>query len=604
LASKLWFSIVLNGAGTAWADDLQVLVDGKPLPDRPWIDRESDHEFDHGSHIGLSDLTSLQIDNLVTLGKVWGFLKYYHPQITAGRRQWDYDLFRVMPAILEAHDRSEANNTLLHWIYGLDDIGKCDSCASLESRDNNLSPQLDWIFDHELLGVNLSQRLLSIRDNRPADGKRYYASGQPGLNRLSFDHELDYGQMKIPDAGFQLLALYRFWNVIRYWSPYRDDVMKEDWDLVLSSYIPRMALAKDAITYQRELAALIASAHDTNANLWNALEMIPPVGACQLPVNLRFLNAPSYDQVVVVGYSAESGHLTGLKRGDIVIEIDGKPLSQILPTITRFYAASNQSAQFRDIARYLTRGDCIPTTLRIRRDGEELTIITSRTPTVSLDLSTGATHDLRGPAFRMLSSKVAYLKLSAFKASEVRSYIEAAANTLGLIIDLRNYPAEPAVFELGQHLIDNSREFARFTTADLSNAGRFQWSGTAVLNPKPPRYLGKVVILVDEITQGQAEFAAMAFRTVPGSLIIGDTTSGAVGNMLPISMPGGLRSSISGNGVFYPDKKPTQSVGILPDFVVRPTVAGVRTGRDEILELALRQILGPEVPAAAIEQLI
>jgi hypothetical protein len=39
---------------------------------------------------------------------------------------------------------------------------------------------------------------------------------------------------------------------------------------------------------------------------------------------------------------------------------------------------------------------------------------------------------------------------------------------------------------------------------------------------------------------------------------------GANGNVSSIPLPGGQRSMISGIGVFYPDKKPTQRVGIIP----------------------------------------
>ena len=48
-------------------------------------------------------------------------------------------------------------------------------------------------------------------------------------------------------------------------------------------------------------------------------------------------------------------------------------------------------------------------------------------------------------------------------------------------------------------------------------------------------------------------------------------------------------------GVFYPDGAPTQRVGILADVEVLPTVAGIRAGRDEVLEAAIRQI-APELP--------
>ena len=58
---------------------------------------------------------------------------------------------------------------------------------------------------------------------------------------------------------------------------------------------------------------------------------------------------------------------------------------------------------------------------------------------------------------------------------------------------------------------------------------------------------------------------------------------------------------ISGIGVFYPDKTPTQQVGIIPNIEVRPTIEGIRAGRDEVLEAALRQVLGADIPDAQIQ---
>jgi hypothetical protein len=49
---------------------------------------------------------------------------------------------------------------------------------------------------------------------------------------------------------------------------------------------------------------------------------------------------------------------------------------------------------------------------------------------------------------------------------------------------------------------------------------------------------------------------------------------------------------------------PTQRVGIVPDIDVKPTVAGIRAGRDEVLEAGIREILGPGVPLSDIQKLI
>src|SRR5262249_55740179 len=160
-----------------------------------------------------------------------------------------------------------------------------------------------------------------------------------------------------------------------------------------------------------------------------------------------------------------------------------------------------------------------------------------------------------------------------------------------LIIDIRNYPSEFVVFALGQLLVDQETEFARFTAGDLSNPGAFHWRGAPLtLKPNTPHFAGKVIVLVDEVSQSQAEYTTMAFRSSPRAKVIGSTTAGADGNVSQIPLPGGLRSMISGIGVFYPDKKPTQRLGILPDIEVRPTIAGIREGRDELMEEAIRQI--------------
>ena len=57
-----------------------------------------------------------------------------------------------------------------------------------------------------------------------------------------------------------------------------------------------------------------------------------------------------------------------------------------------------------------------------------------------------------------------------------------------------------------------------------------------------------------------------------------------------LPLPGGVVSRFSGLGVFYPDGSPTQRIGIVPDVVATPTIDGVREGRDDVLEAALREL--------------
>jgi C-terminal processing protease CtpA/Prc len=95
----------------------------------------------------------------------------------------------------------------------------------------------------------------------------------------------------------------------------------------------------------------------------------------------------------------------------------------------------------------------------------------------------------------------------------------------------------------------------------------------------------------------------MAFRASPHATVVGSTTAGADGNVSAFALPGGLHTMIS-VGVFYPDKRPTQRIGIVPDRTVNPTIESIRAGRDEVLEEGARQILGAETSLEVIQRMI
>jgi hypothetical protein len=112
------------------------------------------------------------------------------------------------------------------------------------------------------------------------------------------------------------------------------------------------------------MMALIARVNDTHANLWSSLDARPPVGTCQLPVRIRFIE----NKAVISEYTnAEAGHATGLQIGDIIDAIDGVTVADLVERWTPYYAASNQPTRLRDIAQSMTKGDCAAVTLRVSR---------------------------------------------------------------------------------------------------------------------------------------------------------------------------------------------------------------------------------------------
>jgi hypothetical protein len=160
--------------------------------------------------------------------------------------------------------------------------------------------------------------------------------------------------------------------------------------------------------------------------------------------------------------------------------------------------------------------------------------------------------------------------------------------TDAIIFDLRNYP-DFLLYELGNYLLPQAKPFSRFTQADMEYPGILKWSSNLMIGPgcNEEYYRGNVILLFNEETISRAEFTAMSLEVHPNSIKVGSQTAGADGNIANIKLPGQIETWITGIGVYYPDGTPAQRTGILPDIEVTPTVAGIREGRDEVLEAAL-----------------
>ena len=90
----------------------------------------------------------------------------------------------------------------------------------------------------------------------------------PNIGNPEFRNEDPYSNMPYPDAGFRLLSLFRYWNMIEYFFPYKP-LIKENWNDVLREFVPRFVEAKDEAAYQLAALELIARVKDTHATLQN-----------------------------------------------------------------------------------------------------------------------------------------------------------------------------------------------------------------------------------------------------------------------------------------------------------------------------------------------
>ena len=582
-AEEIYVAGILVGKGKAWFDDFRVLIDGEDIETRPEVvislpPAQLDTAFDAGSGIVLDTLSARQLDNLFALGKVWGYLKYRHPEVAQGNLNWDYELLRILPPTSEG----DFMTRLSAWMPPVPENGKPRSGADSTQRVK-LPPPVDWIQEASWLGEEVRRRLEEAR-TAPVPMSHYYLSFVEGVRNPVFQNEDGYPRMAWTDDGFKLLALFRYWNMIEYWFPYRH-LMDANWDAVLREFIPRMTVADDELSYKLTLLDLIGRIQDTHANIWQADSVLMRFhGERAVPVKLSFMD----DQPVVIKTFDVLDSAATIGVGDVITEIDGQPVSALVEEKSAYAPASNRPTQLRDVAHRLLRTNepRLPVIFKNERG-------TFREEIATVDLKEHPLNfgALKGPSHRELSDDIGYIYPGTLAPGEIDSIMTGFMDKKGLIIDLRCYPSQFIVFSLGKYLMPKPTEFAKFTYSSLEWPGRFIFSDPLEVGEKREDYYkGKVVILINEITQSQAEYTTMALRVAPRATVVGSTTAGADGNVSQITLPGNVNTMISGIGVYYPDGTETQRVGIVPDVEVHPTIDGVRAGRDELLERAVELI--------------
>jgi len=535
--------------------------------------------------------TSQEGQRLAALGKTWGFLKYYHPGIAAGSINWDSALVAVVPKVRAARSTIEFRSAIQSLLDAAGQLHPCADAANGGSVNgtpcqgpapDSLRANLDlrWLSDSSLFGEAIVRQLARVRDNRHQGPSRYVRYQITAM----FDPDTAFRTPEYPAEGQRLLALYRFWNAARYFFPYMY-VNDGDWNAVLPEFIPRLLAAKDAAEYHLTIFELTTRLNDTHVAA-NSPQLARTLGG-----RFHGFEARSIDGKVVVwkllrGSPGDGG---GLRVGDVITHIDGEPVERRRRDLARYVAAGNPAAFERKLVTAVLRGRADSATYTIERDGQSLTRRVAMAPPPTGQ--TRPTYPVAELARMLPNSTIGYINMGDINTTQVDSALSIVKNATGIVMDVRNYP-RGTMYLFAQFFNPDARPFAMFTAVDPTYPGQVVWR-TPMMAGRPSNaeyFRGRVAILVDERTQSHAEFTVMALRTSPQNKVIGSQTAGADGNVTWLSLPGGTRTVFTGLGVYYPDGRPTQRIGIVPDIEIRPTLIGLRAGRDEVLERAVEYI--------------
>lgn len=520
-----------------------------------------------------------QTEKLTATCKVWGFLKYYHPKAAVAGIDWDNQLLEKLTKIEKAQTKEEFSLILENWI---DDLGPIKEIAPIaepkEVKFFDKNFDLSW-FNNKLFSKKLSKKLKFIEENR------FQSNEEFGPDFDSFKNVRNYFNLDYNNKNSRLLMLFAYWNLIEYYFPYKY-VMDQKWDLSLEQSLPQIVDAKTEIDFYKSMRKLSTHLHDSHVEFMiygsfaetgvNVYNYFPATG--------KIID----EKLVITEILADSlAEADNIKIGDVITKINDKSIKQFIAEKRDVICASNEITYLDKLVDRILVSNAESNKIEFLKDGKfETKSMTwfNYHDSHRNEFKKGAIK--KKDKFKLLENNIGYVDMGAIKPRNIPDMVEALKSTKAIVFDMRNYPNDTWK-EISNFLNPQEKRFAIYTHPYPNYPGKYTWEeGSKAGFENKDHYKGKVVVLLNEDSMSQSEWTAMCFQTAGNTTIIGSQTAAADGNAMDIDFKG-FHTRYTGIGVYYPDGRETQRIGIIPDIEIKPTIKGIQEGKDEVLNRAL-----------------
>ncbi|MBC3542182.1 S41 family peptidase [Rufibacter sediminis] len=559
--------------------------------------------------------------------RIWGHVKYYHPASAMGQLSADSLFLAHLPQLDSAKNQKQANAVFKQL---LKDVGV--------PAGEKLSPQKDqpkgafllknlddtWRTKSKFLTSENRKTLNQIFEHRYTSDKHYYTYVRNNPYGGTMPHEPEYAVEPKENLPYPLrmLALAKFKAFVDYLYPYKH-LMDENWDDVISLYIPQFAQCATRQEYERLLLGVNARLDDTQAySFFRQLHYREKLFKNHFYPPFDYEVAEK--KIVVTALIDEAlCKRSNIRRGDIIEGLDSVQVSEWVAALDALLSVSNQSSLWSRVGEWgdnllfrsedplmqvqLTRGEeQLTTTLRLMDPAQTakaklIDAYFKKKHAVPAKKSKGLAYAARGIVHFKIDDTFRLIKDETSEEDYrlMDSLFSRAMKAKGIIFDMRGEPDNSDfVFHYAFKKFGKpDHYFARYYQLNPYQVGSYRLLTQpevyypTELKPEEASYPGKVVILVNGTTQSIGEWHTMSLqRLFPGSITLGESSAGADGDVKRIVLPGNYVVALSGNGIYYPNNAVTQRLGVRLDEEVRPTLKGVLAKKDELLQKAIERI--------------
>ncbi len=540
-----------------------------------------------------------ELENLVAFAHLYGYVRWFHPTDAAAQADWSViaasgaATVRDADSVGELADRLDA--TIRPYAPAMQLWTSEEPTPRVPDPPRGRGDLVYW--QHQgYRGTPVSLYRPPYRHARVGADERTYRSfaEQPPAD-ARVDEELTADlRLRLPivldreraaqaeprdepalDLDVPVGAVIEAWNVLRHFYPYQDAVA-DDWDAILEDAILDArddATAEDTVATLRRMVHRI---HDGHGEVGH--DELPRRST--LPVRLELVDG----EAVVTGTSQPDVFAIG----DVVERIDGEPVVPFVERVAQELSGTPHWRRFKAAAWVVPSGPSgHAADVTLRRSGKARTISTQF-------VREAPPRPRRPDAIHAYRDGVVYVDLTRAHWDEIAARIDEIAAAPGVVFDLRGYPED--THRVLEHLLAQPEDATwmhvpRYVEPGGEPVG-WQHIGWH-LRPAEPRISGAVAFLVSAEAISYAESMLGYVEAHDLGTVIGSTPSaGTNGDIVRVDTVGGFWLVFTGMRVTHHDGRPFHLRGIAPDLVVEPTLAGLRSGRDEQLDAALAAVRG------------
>ena len=525
------------------------------------------------------------IKRLVYTCKVWGYLKYHHTNVTKGNVNWDSILIESIDEIKIAGTNIEFNKSLMSLILKAGSLNPFYQYNSNNRDTFRINSDFSWVKDPYFsdsirIVLNYIQQSFINESISSLTQVVDYRTGRVHIPYFVLDNNYSFEEDDLPSVNKRILAVFRYWNIIHYFYQYPSS-MSMDWDLALDKFLRPILELKTAEDYNLNFKKFTRVLNDSKGFYSNRVyDSI--IGFSVPPIQSRFIE----NKTIV---SSKLSSFTEVKIGDEIIEINGIPIEDHRDYFRALVEGSNSVAVERNVDNVLLRNS---SDLKLKKADNSIYSINwsrgiSYQDSPSLSTKTSAWRDT------MLSDQCRFgiVDMTRMTKGDVLPMLRNLwedANVSAIILDLRNETSLQFIdFSQYVYNFDYSRYFY-IRKPNMERPGSFYDLSIDFDYRTYTDYPGRYILLVDEYTRGNAENFAISFQERSDVIRIGSTTDGAAGTYNGIIyLPGKIRTEFNLYPAYSKQGTPYYKSGVPLDYVVKPTIAGIRAGRDEVMEFAL-----------------